>query len=243
MSLFTRILGTGILGVVFAVIVASISLVCGNLHGKNQDYENHNQVFLSQIVQAENAHLVWLQSINTALILRQPEINIQTDGHKCAFGIWYYAEGEVMAEACCSDLKEAFHDIEPGHLKVHDLGNELIRIWDPKNPQPAIDYFAKEIVPLADTLLNNLGELSKQAETEMHAVQARGQSILRCQYILTIVVLVVGMVILIPLSYTTASGIVRAQPARVSSQTSMRSGPPVEQRGWSFQGRPRRRLW
>ncbi|HBT76391.1 MAG TPA: hypothetical protein DEB39_05580 [Planctomycetaceae bacterium] len=210
MSLFTRILGTGILGVVFAVIVASISLVCGNLHGKNQDYENHNQVFLSQIVQAENAHLVWLQSINTALILRQPEINIQTDGHKCAFGIWYYAEGEVMAEACCSDLKEAFHDIEPGHLKVHDLGNELIRIWDPKNPQPAIDFYANQMLPLADSLLGSLAAINKRGVQEIETIRAHSEQILATQYMLTVIVLIVGLIILIPFSCATARGIARS---------------------------------
>ncbi len=172
--------------------------------------EDHNQVFLAQIVAAENAHLVWLRTINTALLTRSPEIKIVTDGHECAFGKWYYAEGDDMAAACCADLQKGFVDLEQGHLDVHDYGNELIRLWNPQEPQPAIDYYTSKILPLADELLKRLAALNARGGQEIETIRAQSNNILRVQYLATVVFLLVGMIFLIPFSYQTARGIARS---------------------------------
>ncbi len=210
MNLFKRILGIGILGIVFTVLVASIAIVCGNLHRAVQGRESDHQIFRSQIISAENAHLVWIRKINNALLTRNPKIDIVTDGTLCGFGKWYYSEGKEIVEHLGPDLKKGFEGIEADHLQVHAHGNELIKLWNPEEPQPAIDYFIQQIVPIANKLIGNLSELGKASQAEMETVHVQGERILEIQYALTIIALIVSVAILIPFSYVTASGIVRA---------------------------------
>ncbi|MDR0521700.1 MAG: methyl-accepting chemotaxis protein [Planctomycetaceae bacterium] len=224
MSVFTRILGTGIFGILLAVIVASIAVVCGNFHHSNQVLENRYEIFRSQIIAAENAHINWLCTIYHALLTKNPDLNIQTDGKLCVFGKWYYSEGKEIVEYLDPEIKKEFEGIENDHLKVHDSGSALIKRWNTGDFQPAVSHFSQEIISLANGLLAKLAALNQHSLAYIDEVERRGNRILRIQYILTIIVLTAGMTVLIPFAYFTAKGIVQPLNKGVALAKDIESG-------------------
>ncbi len=223
MSLFTRILGTGILGVVFAVLIASIFLVGNNAYQKNQDLADKYSVFQNQITAAENAHMVWLRTLYSALMFRYPEIKIVTDGHKCAFGVWYATEGKEIVKLLATDIQEKFEAINQDHLDIHAAGIDVIRLYK-EDPQAAIDHTEKDVAPLANTVLSQLAEIGKLASKHHDTVKEEGNRIRRVQYIATLVALIVGLVILIPFAYMTARGVVHSLNAGVRFAEALQIG-------------------
>ena len=65
-------------------------------------------------------HLQWAS--NVCALLTDDDItklDVQTDPHKCEFGVWYYGAGRKHAESLAPELKLLFDKMEEPHSKLH----------------------------------------------------------------------------------------------------------------------------
>jgi len=66
-------------------------------------------------------HLHWAQQVNALLTDENvTELNVQTDPHKCDFGVWYYGEGRKQAQKLAPELEPYFAQMEEPHKKLHE---------------------------------------------------------------------------------------------------------------------------
>lgn len=215
MNLFKKILCVGIVGLLVATVIASISIVSGNYQRSLQDEEARYTAFRGEVSKAITAHLLWLRNIDTAIIDSKPEINIVIDGKLCAFGKWYYDQGQEITKTLPETFQQAYRDIESGHNLVHERGGELQKTWNPEEPEPGKKYFMEEIAPVATTLIGKLQDMEKLADDAIADVGRRGEFILKYQSLPVIVTLILGVVILLPFSFWIARDVVKAMQTGV----------------------------
>ncbi|MBF0588355.1 MAG: CZB domain-containing protein [Magnetococcales bacterium] len=76
------------------------------------------------VLAVKQAHLAWIgkleQVIRGRLELKPEEV---ASGHECAFGKWYYSEGEERFGS-----EELFQTLGEDHLKIHELAREVVRM-------------------------------------------------------------------------------------------------------------------
>ena len=73
-----------------------------------------------EILQKEVDHLNWANEVNALLTDdRVTTLDVETDDHKCGFGIWLYGEGRKKAEALVPSLVPILKSIEEPHKKLH----------------------------------------------------------------------------------------------------------------------------
>ncbi|MGL6197206.1 MAG: methyl-accepting chemotaxis protein [Thermoguttaceae bacterium] len=208
MNLFSKIFGVGCIGILLASITCGISLYTNNVIREKIASEENYRSFRTEIVDAQRAHLAWLRTIQNAISDNAQEIKIVTDGKVCAFGKWYYGEGDRRTEKMIPELHEKFNAIAPGHLDVHTMGAKLISLWDPKNPQAAIDYFHDEINPTADKLLADLNELNTLSLEQANKIQKESQWLLDNAALPVWIALGICAAATLACSYLVANGIV-----------------------------------
>ncbi len=75
-------------------------------------------------------HLIWAQNVNQLLTNESvTKLDVQTDPHKCAFGLWYYGEGRKHAETLAPELKELFDKIEQPHAHMHESAVKIGEVF------------------------------------------------------------------------------------------------------------------
>ena len=208
MKLFPKIVGIGAAGLLVAAVLAVISIYSGMKISGFQTEENKYRMFQSELTAARNAHLVWLRTISMAILNKQPEVKIGTDGTACAFGKWYYSHGTEVAETLPENFQQAFKHIEENHLKIHKLGGQLIEIWNTEDMKPAVELTTGEISATAAALLAELLALENMCGEEIRKIAEHGGWLLKHQSWPTLITLAVGVIILIPYAWFTARGIV-----------------------------------
>src|SRR4030067_117287 len=110
---FGIILILNIIVIIWSIIQMNIS----NIEiSKNQIKQNLKDTLIGR----EIDHLDWVSRVSNGLLIGKAEaINVETDGHKCKFGQWYYSENRTMAEKDMQGLKAEFQMIEGAHLSLH----------------------------------------------------------------------------------------------------------------------------
>ncbi|MCL2303927.1 MAG: methyl-accepting chemotaxis protein [Planctomycetaceae bacterium] len=209
MKLFPKILGIGIVGILIAAIISAISIYCGEVLSNIQSESGKYQAFQTELTLAKVSHLRWLQTIENAIISAAPELSIITDGRQCMFGKWYYASGKETLEELPKEFKEIFPDLEKNHLKIHEMGGDLIKMWDKDNLGPAVKFFHDEILPMTNTILSDLERMEECCRTEIKGINEHGAWLLKYQMAPTLVTLLIGILILVSYSWFTAQGIVK----------------------------------
>jgi len=102
---------------------------------------NANQVITGnklrgEITQKEVDHLNWVAEVNALLTDDSvTELKVQTDPHKCGFGVWYYGEGRRQAEALIPSLKPILAAIEEPHALLHQSAVKISEVFKPANPE------------------------------------------------------------------------------------------------------------
>ncbi len=115
------------IGAGFAIILILLTIVSfwatngvGNIV-KNADEVIDGNKLRGEMVQKEVDHLNWANKVNALLTDdKVSELNVETDPHKCAFGVWFYGEGRKQAEILLPILKPFFADIEKYHTNLHE---------------------------------------------------------------------------------------------------------------------------
>jgi len=210
MKLFPKIIGIGIVGILVAAGVAGVAAYTGAWVYHVQDNEYKYRLFQGQMTSARLAHLEWLRTISEAIVAEKESFSVGIDGHQCTFGLWYYSdETKETVATKPKELQDAFWGIADEHLKIHQMGGELMEIWDKDNLKPAAEFYNTEIGPLATSLLKQLKNMEDFSQKEINQIHANGEWILNNQNVPTVAVLVVGVIILIPYAWLTARGIVQ----------------------------------
>ena len=115
---------------------------------------------------AQHDHLSWFKNVLLAVEHTHLPINDTqlVDHHHCNFGHWCYGQGKQHY----SHLPE-FAAIEPVHIKVHQLGSEIIRLRESGNYEQARALCADlldmkdHIFSLLDALQNAVANVQKKA--------------------------------------------------------------------------------
>jgi len=217
MKLFPKIIGIGIVGLVIAFIVAIVGIYSGARLKDAQDDMNRILEFRSNLTAAKEAHLMWRISIITSIIDADEELIIGTDGTKCKFGGWYYSdEAKELVATMPDDIRARFRDLAPGHLEVHKLGGDLIKIWNKDDLKPSITFFQTKITPQLDAFIEELLDLRVAIGKHTDTVRTRVEQLVRSQSLEIGGVLAFGAIVLLVYSWVTSSGIVN--PLKISGK-------------------------
>ncbi|MDD2558610.1 MAG: methyl-accepting chemotaxis protein [Desulfuromonadaceae bacterium] len=83
-----------------------------------------------EMVQREVDHLNWANKINELLNNDNvTTLQIETDPHKCAFGVWYYGAGRRDAEQLIPAVKPLLDEIEQYHTALHASAVEVGKVF------------------------------------------------------------------------------------------------------------------
>lgn len=105
-------------------------------------------------LRAKSAHLKFMYNVYTHYMHNEPT-SLAT--HKtCAFGQFYYSKGQELF----SD-NQLYRDIEPVHVKVHELGHKVMDKIQTGDRQTAYKYL-QELQNNVDQLINMLDKLIDQ---------------------------------------------------------------------------------
>ena len=211
MKLLPKIVGIGIVGLAVAIFIGGTTLIVGTWINRLQEEEYKYRAFRTEIINARLAHMYWLRNISEAIIAKKPksEWSIITDGKECPFGKWYYTDGKKVVATKSKELQTMYENVDEDHMRIHTLGEELRAMWDENNLEPAVEFFIKEISPLATSLLRDLAEMRDFSLAEIEEIHKKSEWLLDNQSLPTIGALVIGILILIPYSWLTAKGIVK----------------------------------
>ena len=78
------------------------------------------------LAQKEVDHLKWADKLLAYVASgKTTKFDLQTDEHKCAFGVWYYGEGRKDAERLVPDLVSVLKEIEEPHRLLHQSAMEI----------------------------------------------------------------------------------------------------------------------
>lgn len=97
-------------------------------------------------------HLNWLKEMDI-MLMTGSEFKGGLDGHQCAFGKWYYSY-----HTNDSKLNAFLNKIEQPHLKLHDLGKQIVRAYNSGNKTQAQQIYTSELVPIINELENLFGD-------------------------------------------------------------------------------------
>jgi len=114
------------IGVGFAVVLALLVVVgIMSYTGVSGIVTNATEVIdgnklNGNLAQKEVDHLNWINKVSALLTDEKvTSLDVQTDDHKCAFGVWLFGEGRKQAEQLVPSLAPIFKDIEAPHHKLH----------------------------------------------------------------------------------------------------------------------------
>ena len=211
MSLQSKILLSFFPAVLVGILLAVVGIYGTYLVAKEEEAAKAYADFQGNISGAQVAHLRFLQTITTGF-RAGTKITITTDGRLCGFGQWFYGEntGVKMAEQLNTDIADGLKAIEQTHMDVHHLGKKMLDHWDNGEKEIAQKIYDEEIVPQAAKLLGALDVLMQKSREEALTHVEAADEIRNYQLYSCIIVFVTGMVIALPLAYTTARGIVKA---------------------------------
>ncbi len=102
--------------------ISGITRDAGEVIGGNQ--------LRGEMTQRKVDHLEWADKINALLTDESvTTLDVQTDPHKCDFGLWYYGEGRSQAEALVPELKQLLDSIEDPHTKLHETAIAIQKVF------------------------------------------------------------------------------------------------------------------
>ena len=84
------------------------------------------------LAQREVDHLNWANKVSNLFTdSKAVRLEVETDDHKCGFGIWLYGDGRKEAEKLVPALASMLKDIEAPHHRLHASAIEIARRFHP----------------------------------------------------------------------------------------------------------------
>lgn len=85
----------------------------------------------TNLQQKYSQHLIWSQKLNEFLTDDEvTELDIETNYHNCAFGIWFYGEGKKHLEELAPVLLPIVEQFEEPHKKLHQSAIEIEEVMN-----------------------------------------------------------------------------------------------------------------
>jgi hypothetical protein len=137
---------------------------------------------LEHLCAAKLAHIKWLQKAKLLISGIDVEENaIPVDSTECAFGKWFYTDGQVL-NALSNNPLECMNNIESLHFALHDKYLQIFTIYFSKEKQRG--FFAKLLglkrkavsdaeQQLAQDYYNDMEIISKELLDEISRLERR----------------------------------------------------------------------
>ncbi len=145
----------------FLILVAGEAFLSFNTIGHNIEENQLDGLMTAK----EIDHLNWMAKVSLAII--NPEINtlkIQTDDHKCAFGMWLYGEERKNTENKIPTIQSYLKDIEISHRKLHESAIDIRQALEANNQEQTNQIFLKQTMPAVKETQLLFGKIRKEAE-------------------------------------------------------------------------------
>ena len=120
-------------------------------------YMPSNQVFISAVTNAVEAHKNWLVALDN-MITEGKAQPLQTNDHRCAFGHFYYA-----VQPKNEGILKIWADLRDKHKQFHANGGQAIMSLKKDNVAVAREYYNKAL-EVSEYLLNDFDNLIALAE-------------------------------------------------------------------------------
>ncbi|MGL4942880.1 MAG: methyl-accepting chemotaxis protein [Thermoguttaceae bacterium] len=224
MSIFSKIIGIAVAGITFALLVGAISFYTDREVDSLMSQQLECDDLLASLMRAEKAHLQWLQKVDRAIITPPEKLAIGTDATACAFGQWYYSDGEEITKRVGGKIRELFTDLDSDHHKVHNLGGKMVSVWDPTNTDSVKLIYLQELIPTLDLLLGKLTTLEDEVVKLRMECRDLVKACMRKQEFWMLGVVLFGLFTLGPWAFWTASDIVVAMRRAVQFAKSLEAG-------------------
>ncbi|MDH3328474.1 MAG: methyl-accepting chemotaxis protein [Desulfobulbaceae bacterium] len=112
---------------------------------------------LAEITHKDIDLLSWTADVNLLLTDEMSTgPNVQTDDHKCSFGLWLYGKGRKEAESLVPSLKPVFKGMEEPHAKMHSAAGEIIN--SRRQVTPRFDTFIRQVKSEQQSWKNDIRE-------------------------------------------------------------------------------------
>ncbi len=165
-------IGFGVILVFLALVGAWALMGIGGMITSNHHVAELNNISY-EILQKGIDHLDWVRSIGALLMDDSvTELNVETDPHKCTFGVWYYSEARKRAEQLIPEAVQLLEEIEEPHNKLHESATAIDEAFHqadihlPELLAEKMDDHLKWFNSCYALLTNNEAELS--IETDHH---------------------------------------------------------------------------
>ena len=143
--------------------VQNLSTKCGTF-GSSGFYRIPNTDFITSINNAIKAHKGWFQSLKN--MVEEMDIKpIQTNGHKCGFGHFYYSVHPTSAK-----VVPLWQEVEDYHTSLHKLGDKVIKDIKENKKNDAIsqldeaEKLSLKIINMFDKMIIITNELERKDE-------------------------------------------------------------------------------
>lgn len=83
----------------------------------------------SRINQLWGGHVAWKDSLYGQMKGNEPRIDVQMDGHLCAFGSWYYSAEFEELRQISPESAATLEELEQTHLDLHQTAEHIESIW------------------------------------------------------------------------------------------------------------------
>lgn len=112
-------------------------------------------------------HLIWTEKVGN-FIFTPPATNIldvQTDGHKCAFGQWFYGDGRKGFESIFPHAGPRFDAMEDAHLRLHKSAVDIERFVAQNQRDSALALYRSETQDYSNQVVSALDEIRNEVIT------------------------------------------------------------------------------
>ncbi len=119
-------------------------------------------------------HLIWADKIRDALLEKSDHLDVQTDPTRCALGKWIKsAEAQEALKNGSQRYRQLWDELLVVHAKLHLSAKEINPLMATSHIQ-AMEVFKNKTAPILDDTLQNLTDLSRQAEAQLTGRQKAG---------------------------------------------------------------------
>ncbi|MCK4624669.1 MAG: CZB domain-containing protein [Phycisphaerae bacterium] len=115
----------------------------------------------AEVAEGSRAHLEWAGTVKDFLADKDATLNVQTDGHKCAFGQWLdSSEFAEQAAHCGQEFRNLIEGARQKHLELHSSAIEIAAARNGET-DTSLQVYQQKTAPLLDFIL---GEFERSEE-------------------------------------------------------------------------------
>ena len=117
-----------------------------------------NYDIMTQIKAREVDHLDWVMMVNRGVQEKTlSDLKVQTDYHKCKFGMWYYSDERKEVEKKFPEIIGFLKNIEEPHIKLHESVIDMKNVKD----QEALIIYKEITLPSLEKVRSNILKINE----------------------------------------------------------------------------------